>query len=104
MAGKSHLSGRAVNAGRFLALDRSSQQSPDKIAAHDDVDQWRWQGHDNGSGHDHIPLFYLAARKVWQSHPDRLLLRVLKDGHREERLIPNVGELPDDHHHKSGQR
>ena len=48
------------------------------MAVQDDVGQ---QGCDNGSGHDHIPLFSRAARKVSQGERDRLLLRILQDGH-----------------------
>ena len=87
-----------------LPLESPGEESPQEVASQEDVDDQGRQSGQQRPGHLHVPLHDLAAGEVLERHLHRLPGGVPGDRDREQELVPDLRDLPDHRHDKSGHR
>src|SRR2546430_17069191 len=88
---------------RFLPFPGPGEQPWDKMAPEHDVYEQRRQSREQSARHWEVPPHRLAAGQLRERDGDRLARRI-REAHREEELVPDLGELPvDDDHEPRGR-
>src|SRR3990167_1798263 len=88
----------------FLSFHSAGCETFQKVLSREHVHQHGGQAGDDGGSHVHVVAFHTAGGvgHVVQAHGDGFAVGAA-EGHAEQEVVPDVGELPDQRDHHDGR-